>query len=198
MTCDKCFIDYLVDCQDEIRVYAQLQPLHDYTWIITDKFDNQYSGVFSTDTDGFWIIPVYDLPEGLLTQYSGEFTLQVQGDGCKPVNFKIAQEYDCVRFTIKGGTRVKEILGCDFSCTPAAGSQTELIPFTDQTEVTVNWTTEYGDVFGNSPTVQVFHLIYGSTYQLAIVQVQQTFEDGVLQSITIDNGGVATGYVLIS
>lgn len=116
MNCNSCFHDYLAKCNLEIQVYAQLLPLTDYTWIITDKFTNKYQGTFTTDADGFWTIPVDELPPGMLTQYSGEFKLEVQDEGCKPVKFKVAQEYDCINFTIKGGNYEKDTLGCSFEC----------------------------------------------------------------------------------
>jgi hypothetical protein len=179
-------------------VYAQLSPLSDYQWIIEDKFGNKYQGEFTTDSNGFWQILVADIPPGMLTQYSGDFTLQVQDSGCKPVKFKVAQEYDCINFHIKGGNYEKDTLGCDFSCTPAAGSQTQLFPFTDVDEVTIPWTSGLLAAFGNSPVVQVFHLISGTTYQLVDVAIQEVFTDGVLVSIIVENAGPATGYILIS
>lgn len=198
MACSTCFTDYIAKCNTELTVYAQLAPLTQYTWIITDKFLNKYSGEFTTDSDGFWSIPVEELPAGLLTQYSGLFTLEVQDSGCKPVKFKIAQEYDCIDFTVKGGTYEKDTLGCDFSCTPVAGSQTQLISFADEDVITIDWTSGLLASFGNSPTVQVYHLVSGSTYQLVDVAIQHVFTDGVLTSIVVTNSGVATGYVLIS
>lgn len=116
MECNSCFQDYLAKCNLQIQVYAQLSPLTDYTWIIKDKFGNLYQGEFTTDADGFWTIPVDELPPGMLTQYSGDFTLQVQDAGCKPVTFKVAQEYTCINFTIKGGNYEKDTLGCSFEC----------------------------------------------------------------------------------
>jgi hypothetical protein len=198
MNCNSCFQDYLAKCNLEIQVYAQLSPLSDYTWIITDKFGSKYQGEFSTDSDGFWEIPVDELPSGLLTQYSGEFKLQVQDSGCKPVKFKIAQEYDCINFTVKGGTYEKDTLGCDFSCTPATGSQTQLFPFTNDDEITILWTSGLLAAFGNSPVIQVYHLVSGTTYQLVDVAIQEVFTDGVLTSIIVSNAGPATGYILIA
>lgn len=198
MNCKCCFTDYIAKCNLAVQVYAQLSPLTDYTWVITDKFDNKYQGEFTTDANGFWEIPVDVLPSGLLTQYSGEFTLQVQDSGCKPVKFKVAQEYDCINFTVKGGTYEKDTLGCDFSCTPAAGSQTQLFPFTNDDEITITWTSGLLAAFGNSPVIQVYHLISGTTYQLVDVGIQEVFTDGVLTSIVVSNAGPATGYILIS
>lgn len=196
--CCTCFTDYIAKCNTELTVYAQLSPLTEYTWIITDKFSKKYQGLFTTDADGFWTIPVDELPSGLLTEYSGLFTLEVQDSGCKPVKFKLAQEYSCIDFVVKGGTYEKNTLGCDFSCSPAVGSQTQLVPFEDEDIITIDWTAGLLAALGNNPTVQVYHLISGSTYQLVDVSVQHVFTDGVLTSIVVDNGGVSTGYVLIS
>lgn len=114
MTCHNCFSDFIVQCPDEIRVYAQLQPTTMYTWVITDKFDHQWSHEFTTDADGFWIIPIDQLPAGLLTQYSGHFKIEVIDQDCKPIKFKVASEYTCIDLTVKGGTRIKDNIGCEF------------------------------------------------------------------------------------
>ncbi len=198
MSCSTCFTDYIAKCNLEVQVYAQLSPLTGYTWIISDKFGKKYQGDFTTDADGFWTIPVDQLPAGLLTEFSGLFTLEVQDSGCKPVKFKVAQEYDCIDFTVKGGTYEKNTLGCDFTCSPAVGSQTGIFPFTNATTFSITWTPAMLAAFGNSPTVQVYHLTAPDTYQLVDVSIEQVFSLGILQSIEVDNGGVATGYILIS
>ena len=115
-SCICCFTDYLVKCSEEINVFAKLTPATEYAWVITDKFNRQYSGTFTTDVDGFWVIPVEVLPAGLLTEFSGSFSLQVYDDAtaCSPVKFTIAQEYDCIDFSIRAGTREKNNLGCEF------------------------------------------------------------------------------------
>lgn len=196
--CCTCFTDYLAKCNTEITVYAQLSPLTEYTWVITDKFSKKYQGIFTTDSNGFWTIPVDELPSGLLTEYSGLFSLEVMDSGCKPVKFKIAQEYSCIDFVVKGGTYEKDTLGCDFSCTPAAGTQTQLVTFTDEDEITITWTAGLLASFGNSPTIQVYHLVSPGVYQLVDVTVQHVFTDGVLTSVVVENAGPATGYILIS
>jgi hypothetical protein len=114
--CCTSFTDWIAKCNDELVVNAQLVPDTEYTWIIKDKFDKLYSNTFTTDSEGFWTIPVDQLPPGLLTEYSGMFTLTVQDEGCKPVRLKIAQEYNCIDFVVKGGTMEKNSLGCDFTC----------------------------------------------------------------------------------
>lgn len=200
MSCSNCFTDFLAKCNDVINVYAQLPALalyDSYRWVITDKFRNKYEGYFTVDADGFWQIPVDELPDGLLTQYSGDFSLQVYDSGCKPVKFKVAQEYDCIDFHIKGGTFVKDNLGCSFSCTPSPASLSSIIPFTDTAVFEITYSPYLG-LYGNAPTVQVYHLIEDGVYQLVSVSIQQIFVDGVLTEIEIDNGGVQTGYVILS
>jgi len=198
MSCTTCFEDFIAKCNLEIQSYLQLAPLTDYKWVITDRRDLKYQGDFTTDADGFWVIPVDQLPPGLLTEFSGLFTLEVQDLGCKPVKFKAAQEFYCAQFTIKGGTYEKNTLGCDFTCSPAVGSQTGIFPFTSVSTFSITWTPALLAAFGNSPSVQVYHLTAPDTYQLVDVTIEQVFNSGVLQQIDIDNGGVATGYVLIS
>lgn len=115
-TCICCFKDYLVKCSDTINVFAKLAAATQYKWVVTDKFDSQFEGDFTTDADGFWAIPVADLPAGILTEFSGEFKLQVYSadNNCAPVMFQIAQVTDCITFSVRGGTRVKDNLGCEF------------------------------------------------------------------------------------
>lgn len=197
MNCNCCFVDFIAKCNLRIQVYAQLAPLTDYIWIITDKFGNKYQGEFTTDSDGFWQIPVDELPGGLLTQYSGEFTLQVQDSGCKPTKFKLAGEYDCINFTVKGGTYEKDTIGCDFTCATGS-SQTSMVAFTDAATVTIPWTAGLLAAFGNSPSVQIYHETSPGVFQLVDVEVSQVFSSGILQSIEINNAGPATGYALIS
>jgi hypothetical protein len=197
-SCACCFTDFIAKCNLAITVYAQLSPLTQYTWVIKDKFGKLYQGEFTTDSDGFWTIPVDQLPPGLLTEYSGLFTLEVMDSGCKRVKFKVAQEYSCIDFVVKGGTYEKDTLGCDFSCTPVAGDQNLLVDFEDEDVITIEWTSGLLASFGSSPSIQVYHLISGSTYQLVDVAVQTIFTDNILTSIVVDNAGPQTGYVLIS
>lgn len=197
-TCTCCFTDHLAKCETEIRVFAMLTPLTVYRWVITDKFGNKYEGDLTTDADGFFVIGVEDLPAGLLTQYSGSFLLQVyqQDTTCAPEKFKIASVHDCIEFTVTGGTFVKNNLGCEFSCT-ASPSGSALIPFEDQSEVEIDWST-YDQTYGNNPTVQVYHETSPGVYQLVSVVIEQTRVDGILTTISINNGGVQSGYVIIS
>jgi hypothetical protein len=114
MTCQTCFTDCIGRCPEGITVYAFLQANSaylQYKWVITDKFNNAYQGYFVTGETGEFIIPPDDLPEGLLTEWSGEFKLQVFDEDDTPVRFYMVQEYDCVNFTVKGGTLVKDTIG---------------------------------------------------------------------------------------
>src|ERR1044072_9876217 len=109
-TCVCCFNDYLVKCNEDIIVNAQLLPSTSYTWVITDKFNRQYSGSITTDANGIVpAIPITELPAGLLTEFSGEFTLQFfdADNDCSPAQFKIAQVTTCISFTVQPGTREK-------------------------------------------------------------------------------------------
>lgn len=112
MSCSACFNDFLIKCPESVKVNAPLTPSSTYRWNITDKFNHVYEGEFTTDEDGLWEIPVEDLPDGLLTEYSGEFKLTVLDNSCSPVRLKLAQEYDSIHFHVKGGTAVKDNLGC--------------------------------------------------------------------------------------
>lgn len=200
MGCNSCFEDFIAKCNTAINVYAQLPalPLYDsYKWVISDKFDHQYEGSFVVDENGFWEIVVDELPEGLLTQHSGDFKLQVYDSSCKPVKFKIAQEYDCISFNIKGGTFTKDYIGCNFDCVPTPAGQSAIVPFTDETEVTITW-APYLSLYGNNPVVQTYHESSPGVFQLVNVAIEQIFTDRVLTSININNAGVATGYIVVS
>lgn len=200
MACSTCFDDFIAKCNTAIRIFAQLPSLalyQSYRWVITDKFDKQYEGSFIVDADGFWEIPVDELPDGLLTEYSGSFKLQVYDGDCKPVKFKIASEYDCVDFEVKGGTFVKDTLGCEFTCTAAPAGQSAMVPFSNQATISITW-APYLSLYGNSPTIQVYHETSPGVFQLVDVAIETNYTDGVLQTIEVDNGGVHTGYIVIS
>lgn len=115
-TCLCCYEDFLVKCGENIQVFAKMTPDTQYFWIITDKFDRQYQGRVTTDEDGFCVILTGDLPAGLLTEFSGSFKLQFfeETNSCAPVTFTIAQQTDCINFTLRAGNREKNNLGCGF------------------------------------------------------------------------------------
>lgn len=121
MTCQTCFTDYIGRCPEGIQVNVFLEPNSaylQYKWVITDKFLNAYQGYFVTDAQGHFLIPVEDLPEGLLTEWAGEFTLKIFDEDNTPVRFIICQEVECIGFTVKGGTLVKDDIGFPFNPIP--------------------------------------------------------------------------------
>lgn len=195
-SCNCCFTDYLAKCETEVIINTTLTPAATYRWVITDKFDNKYQGQVISDATGALTIPVEDLPAGLLTQYSGDFLLQIYDSSCGPIKFKLLGEYDCVNFSIRGGTFVKNEIGCDNICS-GAGSSNVLIPFTDAATVSIDYST-YMDDLGNNPQIQVYHEITPGVYQLVSVAISQIRANDILTDIEVDNAGPATGYVLIS
>jgi hypothetical protein len=113
MNCDCCFSDFIAKCETELILYTLLTPDLQYKWVITDKFENKYEGIATSDENGYLIIPVEELPAGLLTQYSGSFKIEIlELYTCSPIKFKIAKEYDCISFDISGGNYEKNYVGC--------------------------------------------------------------------------------------
>lgn len=199
MSCKSCFTDYICHCipyNDFIKINTALTPASTYNWIITDKFENQYSGSVVAENDGTLEIPIAGLPDGLLTQFGGTFKIEIQDDECSSLKIPIAKKYDCIEIEVKGGSREKNEIGCAIQCNQVAGTSL-LIPFTDQSTVSIDWTL-YDDIYGNNPVVQVYHNTGGNNNELVTVEITQVRENGVLTEINIDNGGIATGYVLIS
>jgi hypothetical protein len=195
------FKDWLSNCQVTIDVFAQLEPLSTYTWVITDKFGRKYSAEFTTNSVGMWAIDVDDLPPGLLTQYGGDFVLEVEGANCKPVKFKVAQEYDRMLFTVKGGTHEKNQLGCEFTCTGISGVRSTIINYDiyDGT-VVIPYTSEMLSDYGNAPTVQVYALVAGETdvYEIISAPVTHNYVAGVLTTITVSNLEGMEGYIILN
>jgi hypothetical protein len=117
--CSTVFTDYISNCQDTITVNAVLEPGTTYKWVITDKFQKEYSGFVDTDELGYFEIPVDELPAGLLTQYGGAFSLTIwtntglYGDiQCDQVKIPIAKYYDSIQFEVRGGSNEKSNIGC--------------------------------------------------------------------------------------
>lgn len=121
--CTTAFHDIILKCPESLKVKALLEVGAEYTWVITDKFGNQYQGTFASDTDGFFEIPIADLPDGLLTEWSGEFSLRIfpLDNTCNFVRFLAAKYYDEILFHVEGGTRVKDNLGCEFIAPDSTG-----------------------------------------------------------------------------
>ena len=114
MSCNLTFHDVLGQCPDgfTVRLLSPLPPYSEVSWLITDKFGNEYSKTVDLDGNGYLHIPLEDLPDGFLTQFSGIFTLELL-DGEQRIDFALAQYYDKIQFTVVGGTRVKDTIGVE-------------------------------------------------------------------------------------
>lgn len=114
MECNEFFEDYISNCNDNIEVNAAFDPLTLLKWVLTAPNGNEYYGEATTEADGQLLIPVADLPAGLLNQYAGMFKLQFFDTPyqCRKVNFVIGKQYDAIAFIIKAGNNQKPNLGC--------------------------------------------------------------------------------------
>ena len=114
MECHQSFTDYLVNCPEGITVnlVTDSPPYSALRWLIIDKFSNEYSGDLITNGNGGFTIPVDELPDGLLTSYSGVFELKVLDvDNNRPIPFFIAGSYDSILFDVRRGNYIKDEIG---------------------------------------------------------------------------------------
>lgn len=199
MSCSESFYDHISNCNTAIRVYALLAAATAYQWLITDKFGKEYTGESITDADGFLSIPVSDLPDGLFFPGTGAFKLEIL-DGCRKLDFKMAKFYDAVEFEVTPGPREKDNLGCDFVCEIAGGApiSSAIFPFNDASTVQIPWTDFLRSLYGGTPTVQVFQQVSPGVYQMVNVSITMVGGPYDLQEIDVDNGGSASGYVLVN
>jgi len=197
MSCQNNLFDYISNCGTTLNVYALLEPAKPYTWMITDKHQKEYTGEIISTADGFLEIPITDLPDGFFTPYSGSFTFEILND-CGKIDFKVAQLVDKIIFDVKGGNRQKNNLGCNFDCITSGQGTNAIFPFTDEAIVTLEWTSLLKSIYGNTPTVQVYHQTGPDTYDLANVSIQLQGTPYDLNQIVIDNGGTASGYIIVS
>lgn len=197
-TCSDAFYDYLVDCDETLRVNAVFIPLTPYTWVITDKFGNEYSGSVTTDADGQMDIAVADLPDGLLNPYSGTFTLRIQDTECQWLPLKMMKVYDSVVFEVKGGTRPKNTLGCEVDCTiSGTPSNSAAYEYSSVTSAHIDWTLEQRQLYGNTPMIQVYRLVATNVWEMVSVGITYNGSDYILESIDIDFGGLGNFLVIV-
>lgn len=116
MGCNTCFEDYVCKCipyEDVITINTYL-PAGTYSFIVTDKTGNKYSGVATRTAEGTIEIAVSLFPDGFFTEFSGNFDLQLFNDeSCnRPLNIPLVKQYDCINFNIIGGTIEKNTIGC--------------------------------------------------------------------------------------
>lgn len=201
MAACEVFTDYIVQCTTELQVNALLAPATQYKWVLEGRF-GAYSGYATTDGNGFFAIPITDLPDGLLSQYGGEFTLKITDatDQCRSASFKMAKYYDEICFHVKPGIYEKASLGCVFDCvSPSGGSgNSAIFPITAQATAEIPWTNLLNDFYGNSPLIQVYEQTSPGVYELINVSITQNRTAYTLESISINFGGTFTGYILIS
>lgn len=97
MACETCFHSQIPSCADEIIVNAGLTPSTLYYYVITDKFGNKYTNDVTTTLGGLMIIDTSELPEGLITPYSGDFTLEIYDMDDNLMEYSIgAVDYSCI------------------------------------------------------------------------------------------------------
>jgi hypothetical protein len=202
-TCSPNYQDFLVNCDEFLRVNAVFIPTTAYTWIITDKFGHEYSGSVTTDEDGVMDIAVADLPEGLLNPFGGTFVLKIQDTECQTLPLRMMGVYPAIEFEVKAGTREKNTLGCEVDCSIAAGSPsnsavyeyTILTPETDTRHI--DWTIGQRTLYGNNPMVQVYEKQSLGVYVLISAEVTLNSTETILDSIDIDFGGIGEFMVIV-
>jgi hypothetical protein len=116
MSCKTCFEDYICKCvpYDEVIVIRTNVDEGIYTFIITDSSGRKFTGPATRTGSGSLEIAIADLPEGLLTEFSGDFSIQIfNEEACNtPVALPLVKEYDCISLSIVGGTIEKNTIGC--------------------------------------------------------------------------------------
>lgn len=197
MSCETCFTDYICACGETVVINTRLTPGVTYYWRVEDKFEKIYAGAVQAESDGSLVIPVSELPEGILNEYNGSITLSFsESVSCGTISIPLAKQYDCIRLEVRGGTHTKNTIGCDVPCDAGTG-ETVIIPFEDEETINVDWSL-YAATMGNNPLVQVYHETAPNTYQLVSVVIEQMRTNNVLTSIVVNNAGPATGYILIT
>lgn len=198
MSCNCCFEDWVCNCiTDDLIINTRLTPGEVYFWQVEDKFGHKYSGEVIAETNGTIIIPIADLPDGMINQYNGGFKIKLFSDlSCAPISFPLTKNYDCIDLEVRGGTQQKDTIGCETPCASGTG-ETAIVPFTNVQDIELDW-ADYVTTLGNNPLIQVYHNVSGDVYQQANVTVQQIRVNGVLTTVIINNAGPATGYILIT
>ena len=117
MACTLCYKDWISCGNEQLFITGTLAASTAYIWILRNK-ESIYSGSATTNVNGNFVIPVSELPLGLLNPYSGTFELSVVADDayqCSTViwnNSAYCTKYDCITFEVVNGTADKNTLGC--------------------------------------------------------------------------------------
>jgi hypothetical protein len=198
MACITCFKDWISCGETAIYVQATLLPSTNYTWIITTPQGAKYLGTTTTDADGFFVIPVSELPDGLFNPYAGIFTLEVQTGTCAPATWNdsaYCEPYTCIEFEAKNGNAGKNVIGCpclediEGCCFPT------VVEFTDVATLDIPYTAQMTLKYGDVPTVQTW--IYDGLGRLVIMGIFASLDAVPPTLISLDFGGLATGIIVI-
>jgi hypothetical protein len=120
MNCGCCFDDLICACipaDGNVKINTEVDPYKEYFYRLTDKFNNVYEGAADVNPDGTLLIPINDLPAGLLNPFAGSFNLEIfyDANGCERVPLLLARRYDCISFSVMGGNGKKDSIGCEMN-----------------------------------------------------------------------------------
>lgn len=117
MACLPCFKDWISCGNEQLFITGTLAVSTAYKWILGNK-EAVYSGEVTTNENGNFVIPVSELPNGLLNPYAGTFELSVVANDAYQCSTEIwnnsayCDSYDCILFEVVNGSAVKNTLGC--------------------------------------------------------------------------------------
>lgn len=117
MACLPCFKDWISCGNETLFVTGTLAANTAYKWILGNK-EAVYSGEVTTNENGNFVIPVSELPNGLLNPYAGTFELSVVADDAYQCTSSTWNDsaycaaYDCILFEVVNGSVTKNTLGC--------------------------------------------------------------------------------------
>ena len=200
--CSCCFEDWIGPCNgpyEYVTINTKLNSGVTYNWRITDKFGKIYQGTTESTIDGTVQIPCSDLPDFLFTPYSGDFLIELLDEGCKPINFPITMDYDCIRMSINGGNANKHSIGCAQDI--GGGEANAMIPFDGVSGLQIYYPT-YANLLGKYPTIQVYqqHPDLPTGNYIRIFPLIEFSHDtlDLITDINITFEGITTGYVLMT
>jgi hypothetical protein len=202
MACNNCYEDFLCKCTPYNSAVVINTSIEDGDYIVrlTDSNGNMFDAD-AVKVEAGLEFNVAAFPEGFFSGQGNQFNLEVFRTDitgkCASVKIPMVSYVDCITISVKGGSIDKSEIGCVLSCMPSAAQQSALVTFEDQETVTIPW-AGYLATYGNNPLIQVYHLVSPDVYQLASISIQTNYINGVLDNIVIDNGGSASGYVVIS
>ena len=117
MACLPCFKDWISCGNTQLFITGTLAANTAYIWQLENK-GAIYSGEVTTNVNGNFVVPISELPNGLLNQYAGPFQLSVVANDAYQCssstwnNSAYCTAYDCIIFEVVNGTAVKNTLGC--------------------------------------------------------------------------------------